>query len=1282
MLAPRPLPPLLPPPPPLSAPHTWQDSPKRATNVMTIMEPYLRAIQETGGFDKDQLMAALSAHAEAQDDAEYAGAQLAKLLIAYDVENWEGLIIALNKYQLLDKDYTGDKCKICDQDGGTMMQCGSFSCAERIHVACGFFHETDQDPKFACTLCNNLVASGLIGLGKAKSNGPRRTKSDWIEEKDCDVQPTDWQTGATRRADKVLGFSEHTFQVTLQADGVIVGLKGVGVFKDRVDKRQMGEGGVLQLCATGVTKGAPQQGLVSALGTALSPLGLKAKAASLEVKANGEVHFLVIVDGKDAQEAAEKLLQGGGKLNLSLTVNGKTKAEECYVAAVPPDAMYASYMVIRCSPSKASKPVAADLRQVAGRILSGLQRYKETWKLACSHGLTFRWSFNRGPFGVAIACAYSNSRAVPELVRTMLGPRAARGSTPDARCLTGCYPIADEIGLYNEHDKIIQADGCLLVDVFDKRETITRAIVKQAQSQQLNMLNYYGFHKHGQNGRAAMRPVIATWICTVCASLCRTLPVHVVMSWQTNFGRVNQTAIVVNREDWKILLWSQPQVFRTLAFRCSVDITATPGWGTKVPDQNLSQWVAEISNTDPIYNNPIYLPNEECYGGDETMKQRAVPAQVPRQSYASKVRQPKGQAHPQHPPDSLGRKQAGTINMTTDQKELDKLFMGVVMRAFRILVPVGSAASTPRTLQAFVEQQWSALVQRLEQGVATTAVMQGLRSALAELKIAETKAADDAKIMLTKTARQINTGHKKIMARQAGMEEKIDAIALALGLSGSDDEFQMHDWTQAEEDATIALIRIMHDACDIGQLDPVRFAAMRGQLTLYLAFMTISLTSDVKSLVADSSAIYQAVAAGQATRWASLVGALDVGTIYEIAYRSIYKILGLLGWGASTSTIKGAANACTAWLPAGIPAAEIENKLLTAMARGCTRNTAFAGSLGAALDQRASRVDKTLGPTRSMFGPLRQRMLDRLEIFVRLLVSEQATIQIPAIGCMDRVMEVKGSKTFAGRLMVIGVLTIKSQDVGVPAAYPADEIVPTNDQRSVVEAETGPNQDHAPNPMTANAAQSATPGGRGHAEDAKLGDEDGMDIAEGELEDNDKDDVKPPASLPPAPGGSEDNDGDGTEPSATPPLAPPVPLTTTPAPKKIQATNQTPAVKPRPVGSAKKRGNRGNFQTSPRRRHGKSKPRDRGQPGGQPRTKKTVLSGPGARKASEAGQPDSPVPQPQFVLVTPASGQEAEDDPAQEEEKMDAAISDYQSMIGGLEEVLQAAGESKKSDFQ
>ena len=217
-----------------------------------------------------------------------------------------------------------------------------------------------------------------------------------------------------------------------------------------------------------------------------------------------------------------------------------------------------------------------------------------------------------------------------------------------------------------------------------------------------------------------------------------------VLTWQMRFGRVNQTAIVVNRDDWKILLWSQPQVFRTLAFRCSVDITATPGWGMKAPDQNLSEWVAEISNTDRIYNNPIYLPNEECYGGDETMKQRTVPAQVPVQSYASKVRQPKGQAHLQHPPNSLGRKKAGTINMTTDQKELDKLFTGVVMRTFRMLAPAGSAASTPQNLQAFVEQQWSALVDRLEQGMATTAVMQGLRSALAELKIAETKAADDA----------------------------------------------------------------------------------------------------------------------------------------------------------------------------------------------------------------------------------------------------------------------------------------------------------------------------------------------------------------------------------------------------------------------------------------------------------------------------------------------------------------------------------------------------------
>jgi hypothetical protein len=525
--------------------------------------------------------------------------------------------------------------------------------------------------------------------------------------------------------------------------------------------------------------------------------------------------------------------------------------------------------------------------------------------------------------------------------------------------------------------------------------------------------------------------------------------------------------------------------------------------------------------------------------------------------------------------------------------------------------------------------------------------------------------------MLTKTARQINTGHKKIMAGQAGMEEKIDAIALALGLSGPDDDFQMQDWPQAEADATIALIRIMHDACDIGLLDPGRFAAVRGQLTLYLAFMTISLTSDVKQLLDDSSTIYQAVAAGQATSWASLVGNMDDKTIYQMAYRSIYKLLGLLGWGASTSTIKGAANACITWLPAGIPYAEIENKLLSAMARGCTRNTAFAGSLGAALDQRAARAHKTFGPTQASPGPRRQWALARLEVFARLLASTQATIQIPAIGYMDRAMEVKGAQIFAGRLMLVGELTIKSPSVRVPAAYPADEVVPTKDQRSAVNTE-----------MATDTAQSAAPDGRVHVEDVTSGDEDGMDMAEGELEDSDKDDVGPSAPPPPAPDVSEDNDKGDTEPAATPPLAPPDPLTATPAPKEKQATFQTPATKPRPSGSAKKRGSRGKSQTSPRRRHGKSKLGDRGQLGGQPRAKKAVHNGPGAREAAEAKQTDSPVPQPQFVLATPASGREADDDPALEKAKMDAAVSDYQSMLGGLEDVLQAAKNGEKLDFQ
>ena len=58
------------------------------------------------------------------------------------------------------------------------------------------------------------------------------------------------------------------------------------------------------------------------------------------------------------------------------------------------------------------------------------------------------------------------------------------------------------------------------------------------------------------------------------------------------------------------------------------------------------------------------------------------------------------------------------------------------------------------------------------------------------------------------------------------------------------------------------------------------------------------------------------------------------------------------------------------------------------------------------------------------------------------------------------------------------------------------------------------------------------------------------------------------------------------------------------------------------------------------------------------------------------------VPQPQFVLATPASGREAEDDPALEKAKMDAAVSDYQSMLGGLEDVLQAAKNGEKLDFQ
>jgi len=51
-------------------------------------------------------------------------------------------------------------------------------------------------------------------------------------------------------------------------------------------------------------------------------------------------------------------------------------------------------------------------------------------------------------------------------------------------------------------------------------------------------------------------------------------------------------------------------------------------------------------------------------------------------------------------------------------------------------------------------------------------------------------------------------------------------------------------------------------------------------------------------------------------------------------------------------------------------------------------------------------------------------------------------------------------------------------------------------------------------------------------------------------------------------------------------------------------------------------------------------------------------------------------------LATPASGREADDDPALEKAKMDAAVSDYQSMLGGLEDVLQAAKNGEKLDFQ
>ena len=103
---------------------------------------------------------------------------------------------------------------------------------------------------------------------------------------------------------------------------------------------------------------------------------------------------------------------------------------------------------------------------------------------------------------------------------------------------------------------------------------------------------------------------------------------------------------------------------------------------------------------------------------------------------------------------------------------------------------------------------------------------------------------------------------------------------------------------------------------------------------------------------------------------------------------------------------------------------------------------------------------------------------------------------------------------------------------------------------------------------------------------------------------------------------------------------------------------------------------------SPRQRRTKRGPKagERDQPGGQPLMKKAVHGDQWARQAAGMAQASPPGIPPQPAPAAPAPGLVEEEDLTQEEEKMEAAVSDYQSMLGGLASVLHAA-EDKGQDF-
>lgn len=245
--------------------------------------------------------------------------------------------------------------------------------------------------------------------------------------------------------------------------------------------------------------------------------------------------------------------------------------------------------------------------------------------------------------------------------------------------------------------------------------------------------------------------------------------------------------------------------------------------------------------------------------------------------------------------------------------------------------------------------------------------------------------------------------------------------------------------------------------------------------------------------------------------------------------------------------------------------------------------------------------------------------------------------------------------------------------------------------------------DHPLDSTQTSAAQRTAPAGGDHAEPAAE-DADDMDMAgANELDEDYKGDAEAEAIPPPAPPGT--------------PMA-------TPAPKKKQDNGQTPADKSRYSGGQTQRGGRGQHggrgrggsqskgrrqrggsasgddggagspdqrgqprgtgRVSPRQRRTKrgSKAGVRDQPGGQPLMKKAVLGEQWARQAAGMAQAGPPGIPPQSALAAPAPEREEDEDLTQEKAKLDAAVSDYQSMIGGLEHVLHAAVDGKTQDFQ